>query len=99
MGKPIYIGEHKGFIDYDIPINDPENKNYITFVKQIVDDEIFISMYINTSFIKKYSSTIKDQIKYHNVIYDVVDQCVRYDHGILAIHSVVKESVGNNETN
>lgn len=34
MNEPVYIGEHKGYIDYDIPINDPENKNYITFIKK-----------------------------------------------------------------
>lgn len=49
-------------------------------------------MVINTDYIRGANFTIKDQIKYEGIIYDVVDQTINYYFGGLNMYFVVKES-------
>lgn len=99
MMNDIYVGHHEGYNDFDDVVNDKNNKGYITFEKKTKDNELFITMLINTEYIHGANFTIKDQIKYEGVIYDVVDQTVNYYFGRLSMYFVVKESGKQNETN
>lgn len=92
MIHDIYIGHHEGYNDFDGIINDKKNKDYITFKKETEDNELIVIMDIDTKYIHGINFIIKDQIKYEDNIYNVVDQTVTYYFGILTMYFVVKES-------